>query len=186
VTLDTTVRRSPEVHRIVRCPSGWIFVAAAFIVGIAAALYLLPGPAVAATATMGVQVTLQASCTMSVTSMPFGVYTGKRLDAIATLHVTCTNTTPYYIGGDGGLHSGGDCCSWYNARMIGPGPSYLHYTIYRDAARSSPWGGTSNYDAIDATGNGLAQIYTLYGRIEAGLFVAPGTYSDTVHAWLHF
>jgi spore coat protein U-like protein len=41
---------------------------------------------------------------------------------------------------------------------------------------------TIGTDTVPLTGNGAAQVETVYGQIPAGQFVAPGSYSDTITA----
>jgi spore coat protein U-like protein len=133
-----------------------------------------PGPL-----TFTVTATVVAACRITATPLAFGTYTGVQLDAASTLSVTCTKTTPYYVNLGDGLHQDGVN---YLPRMSGPGGQLLSYTMFRDAARSSRWGNTYNYDGVSGTGTGSSQSLTVYGRVVAAQFGTPGSYSDTIIA----
>ncbi len=135
-----------------------------------------PAEAATATASMTITATVQPTCQITAASLDLGVYTGQQRDGSATLSVTCTNTTPYYINIGPGLNPDG---SGYPT-MAGAGAARLPYRLYQDASRTIPWRNTLNVDGQAGTGTGSAQTLTVYGRISAGNFVAPGTYSDTV------
>jgi spore coat protein U-like protein len=47
---------------------------------------------------------------------------------------------------------------------------------------STNWGNTVGTDTVAGTGNGAAQALTVYGQIAAGLYVTPGSYTDTITA----
>jgi spore coat protein U-like protein len=117
-------------------------------------------------------------CQITATNMDFGTYTGVDLNAVSTLTVTCSHSTPYYVNLDNGLNPTG---GWLT-RARGPGGALLNYTLFREAARSSRWGNTYNFDGVGGTGSGSAQTLTVYGSVPAGQFVTPGTYADTVVA----
>ncbi len=121
---------------------------------------------------------VQAMCQIAATNLAFGTYTGTTLDAVSTLTVTCTKTTPYYVNLSDGQHPDGS----FLPRASGPGGVLLSYTMFREAARSSRWGNTYNLDGVAGTGSGNAQALTVYGRVAAGQFVTPGAYTDTVIA----
>jgi spore coat protein U-like protein len=67
-------------------------------------------------------------------------------------------------------------------RAGGSGGALLRYTMFTDAARSNRWGNTYNFDGVAGTGSGAAQSLTVYGRVFANQFVAPGLYTDTIIA----
>jgi spore coat protein U-like protein len=115
-------------------------------------------------------------CTISATNLAFGSYTGTTLDAVSTLSVTCAKATAYYVNLNEGMNPDGS----YLPRASGPGGALLSYTLFQDAARTSRWGNTYNLDGVAGTGNGIAQVLNVYGRVAAGQFVNPGAYSDTV------
>ena len=51
---------------------------------------------------------------------------------------------------------------------------------YSNAGRTIVWGKTITTDTVNATGNGAAQSYTVYGRIPVQTTPAPAAYSDTI------
>jgi len=148
---------------------------------LAAALAASPAFAATATATTAVSATVQSTCLITAGSMAFGTYTGVQADSTATISVTCTNTTPYTIGLNAGL--GVTPTATVTTRhMTGPAAANLNYGLYSDAGRANNWGLTPGTDTVAGTGNGAAQPLTLYGRVAAAQFVAPGAYTDTVTA----
>ena len=138
-------------------------------------------PAVAATATssFAVTATVVATCTTSATPLAFGNYTGVQSDAASAVSVTCTNTTPWTITLDPGVAAGATVTA---RKMTGPAAALLPYSLSTDAARSINWGNTVAPNVVSGTGNGSAQSNTVYGRILAGVYVAPGAYTDTITA----
>lgn len=164
---------------IVRClkqPATHALIAAALTAAVAA-----PTLAATATGTMSVTATVQATCLISATSMAFGTYTGVVADSTATISVTCTNTTPYTIGISAG--TGATPTATVTTRhMTGPAAANLNYALFSDTARTTNWGMTAATDTVAGTGNGALQPLTVYGRVAAAQFVAPGAYTDTVTA----
>ena len=137
--------------------------------------------AATATASSTISATVQATCLISATSLGFGTYTGVLLETTSTISITCTNTTPYTIGLNAGL--GVTPTATVTTRhMTGPAAANLNYGLYSDAGRANNWGLTPGTDTVAGTGNGAAQPLTLYGRVAAAQFVAPGAYTDTVTA----
>ena len=56
----------------------------------------------------------------------------------------------------------------------------ITYGLYQDASRVTPWGDSVGVNTMAGTGSGLAQTFTVYGRVPAQNTPSPGTYSDTV------
>ena len=134
------------------------------------------------------------SCTALATPLAFGPYSspgGARVDSSATVQVNCTPaylllacTVSYTVGlSHGAVGSPG-------ARQLGSGSARLAYGLYRDAARSTPWGdgggsgavvggsiSTSLLGLVCAPG---ARSHTVYGRIPANQNVPAGLYQDQV------
>lgn len=81
---------------------------------------------------------------------------------------------------DAGRHSAG---SFDPRRMRDArGRGTLAYGLYRDAARSEPWGdGTGGTNVV--TGGGR---HTVHGRIPPRQAVPPGSYSDTVNVTIEW
>ncbi len=151
--------------------------------GLAAALILVTGEAYATTTTgtFGVQLAIQAQCTIvSTQTLDFGtsgVINANIDPAGVTLNVQCTHTTPYNIGLDGGAN-GGDTTT----RLMKGGPSNetIQYKLFTNAGRTTNWGNTVGTDTVAGTGNGDAQPFSIYGRVPPQTTPTPGAYSDTV------
>ncbi len=147
-----------------------------------AAVCLASAPAFAtstATANFSVTATVNATCTIAATNLVFGTYVGTVASATSTVTVTCTNTTPYNVGLNAGISSGATVTT---RAMTGPSSALLYYALYQDTGYTTNWGNTPGTDTVAGTGNGAAQILTVYGKINAGQYPAPGSYSDTVTA----
>jgi spore coat protein U-like protein len=136
------------------------------------------GYAATATTTFNVTATVPAICTVSATTLAFGTYTGTQTDSTNAISVTCTNTTPYNVGLDAGSAPG----ATVTTRKMQSGANLLAYAIYSDAGRTTNWGNTVGTDTVAGTGNGSAQAITAYGRIPAGAYPTPASYSDTITA----
>lgn len=120
------------------------------------------------------------SCTVSATAMDFGsrgvLDTGT--DASNTIAVTCASGTGYTISLSGGNSGASDPTQ---RRLSDPGDTeFITYGIYRDAARSLPWGSTIGSNTVAGTGSGSAQNYTAYGRVPAQTTPSAQIYSDTI------
>ncbi|MGO9317989.1 MAG: spore coat U domain-containing protein [Terracidiphilus sp.] len=131
-----------------------------------------------ATTTFGVSATVLKDCIVSAAAMGFGNYSGAVDTPTSTVTVTCTNTTTYTIALNAGTTSG----AAVNARlMAGPSGATLAYALYSNSAMTTIWGdGTHSTSTVGGTGSGSAQPYTVYGQIAAGLYVTPGSYTDTI------
>jgi spore coat protein U domain-containing protein, fimbrial subunit CupE1/2/3/6 len=160
-----------------------------FVIGLgvlaafAPTLTVEPVEAATATTTFQVTATVNATCLISATNLAFGAYTGTQTDATSTVTVTCTNTTPYNVGLNAGTFSGATVTT---RRMSGTDASGLAYSLFQDSSRTVNWGNTVGTDTLAGTGNGAAQALTVYGRVPASQFVAPGSYADTITATVTF
>ncbi|MDZ4376182.1 MAG: spore coat protein U domain-containing protein [Phenylobacterium sp.] len=130
------------------------------------------------------------SCTAEVTDGDFGTVdglVGGAVNTTATLSFSCTGLVPLVpvtlcpniaSGSGGGDGSGG-------RRLAGPGAP-LAFQIYRDAARTQPWGSTSflifgDVPTITATPglNGkITATRTLYARATVPTGATPGSYAS--------
>ncbi|PLS23042.1 hypothetical protein C0U40_02550 [Amylibacter cionae] len=118
------------------------------------------------------------SCELDVTAMDFGSLQtpiASPVDETATVNVRCTNATDYSVTLDQGLGGG----TGPTDRRMKNGSYELSYGLYRDIARSAPWGSLASND-VDSTGIGANQSFTIYGRIPAGQPAYYGTYTDSV------
>jgi spore coat protein U-like protein len=154
---------------------------------IPAAQYATPGTYTdtidSATTSFAVTATVQATCTVSATSLAFGSYSGALLSSTSTISATCTNTTPYNIGLNAGTASGATVA---NRSMTGPSASLLHYKLFSDSGYTKNWGVTIGTDTVAKTGTGAVQAVTVYGQTPAGQYVRPGSYTDTITVTLTY
>lgn len=125
-----------------------------------------------------VSVAVPATCVISATALSFLAYNGVVDVATSSISMTCSNTTNYNVGLNAGLASG----ATVSTRRMSSGANRLSYSLYSDASRTLNWGQTVGTDTVTGTGNGTAQVLTVYGRIPAGQFVSPGNYNDIVIA----
>jgi len=131
-----------------------------------------------ATTTFNVTATVPTTCSVATNNLNFGT-TGvltANTDATTTVAPDCTNGAPYRIGLDGGLSGATDPTQ----REMTKAAESVLYGLYRDAARSLPFGNTSGTNTLAGTGTGLAQSATVYGRIAPQSTPSPGTYNDTI------
>lgn len=148
------------------------------------------GQAVAGTATSSFNVTATVIdvCAVSTADLGFGTYSpiaGSALDGTTTITVTCTLGTPYNVRLDGGGHSGGSVSTRKMQRTSG-GSETMNYSLFRNVGRTQNWGETDNTDTLSATGTGVSQGHTVYGRIPASENVPTGSYSDTVNVTVSY
>ena len=141
-----------------------------------------PGAAFAETqsASMAVNATVAANCTISTGAVAFpSINTlGGNHDATGSVTVNCTNGA----GWSATANQGGGTGATMATRRMTSGANTLIYRLYTDAARTSIWGdGSTGTAAVSGTGNGAAQVFTVYGRVPSGQTGVPaGSYSDTV------
>lgn len=134
----------------------------------------------ATSVTFSVTATFPATCGIVSTVHNFGssgVLTAAR-DATSTVTATCSSTTPYTIGLNGGTTGATDPTQ----RKMSKGAERITYGLYRDAARTQPWGSTIGTDTAGGTGSGVGQAYTVYGRVPAQSTPSAGAYADTIIA----
>lgn len=159
----------------------FVLVFSAFVVAAATA------HALTATTNFNVQITIQAQCTISATTLDFGTNPGvivANIDSTNTVSVTCTNTPPWAISLNQGTGAGGTVVL---RKMTGPGAATVDYTIYRDAPRTQVWGdATSGTFTVAGTGTGSAQAQIGYGRVPPQPAPTPGAYLDTITATVTF
>ena len=130
-----------------------------------------------ATTTFNATATVIATCAVSATNVAFGNYSTAQLDSTGSVTATCTNGTTYTVALDVGTGSGATVGA---RKMTGPASQTLIYSLYSDASRSTVWGPTVGTNTVAGTGTGSAQALTVYGRIPALEYPAPGSYSDTI------
>jgi spore coat protein U-like protein len=97
-------------------------------------------------------------------------------DAQGTLTIQCNSTLPYTVSLSGGNSGATDPTQ----RKMVSGAANVTYGLYRDAARSLPWGATVGTNTASGTGTGASQSQTVYGRVAPQTTPQPNTYSDSV------
>jgi spore coat protein U-like protein len=128
--------------------------------------------------------TVTANCTVSATNLFFPPQSVLKtlVDAQSNIFVTCTTRAPYWIGLDGGATAATDPTQ----RMMSLGGQTIAYGLYRDSARSMPWGSTKDVDTASGTGSATSTTFPVYGRIPVQSTPAPGTYQDTIVVTVNF
>jgi spore coat protein U-like protein len=113
------------------------------------------------------------------TNLNFGsaVSLASLLTSTSTLTATCSSTTPYTVGLNGGNANATDPTQ----RKMANGASQITYGLYQSNGASSPWGNTSS-NWVSGTGSGSGQALTVYGRVPIQTTPAPAVYSDTIVA----
>ena len=149
---------------------------------LAAGLLATTARAYTTTGTILVSVTVPKACTFSTSNLAFGIYSSTALAATASIAVTCTSTTAYYINFNNGLQS--SCC-WTN-NMKSSGGANLNYALYQDSAHTKVWNNTVYLDGVAGIGTGAPQSLLVYGLTYGGQYVAAGAYTDTVTATITY
>src|SRR6202035_2666417 len=136
------------------------------------------GTSHATTAPFTVTANNATNCAVSVSNLNFGSAGVLRavLDATSSVTVTCTNAAPYTVALGGGLSGATNPAQ----RKMSQASATITYGLYQDSGRAVPWGDSVGVNTMAGTGSGLAQTFTVYGRVPVQNTPAPGTYSDTV------
>jgi spore coat protein U-like protein len=170
------------------------------IVGLAAAvlaigsLGTLPVQAGQASSSVTVSASVAQNCTISAGSLGFSAYDPVVANATAALQVpssvalTCTKGATSVTMAIGGSLAGNSCAA--STRCLYNGTSQLVYTLYQNNGYSTPWGisnGTTN-SVTESNAFGITAPYSvnIYGQIAAAQDVTPGTYADTVTAYVNY
>jgi spore coat protein U-like protein len=140
-----------------------------------------------ATTTFQVKLTVLKACTVTATDLNFGSQDANAAafnEATAgTVTVTCSKTTPYKVGlaplaANGGTANGTG--NMVSTTAPATNLDKVAYTLYSDAARTSPWGNTVGTNTVNGTGTGAAAAaLQVYGKV-ASANVTPDSYADTV------
>lgn len=156
---------------------------------IALAALLVPAAARAETASLGVSVTVRATCAIRADALAFGVYDtvgAGALDATASVAVTCTKGASATITLDQGEHAAPGSSDAAPVRRMTAGGAFLTYELYADAARSSTWGNTAATGQAFVAASSAPAVLTVYGRIAGHQDVPAGAFSDLVVATVAF
>jgi spore coat protein U-like protein len=142
------------------------------------------GSSHATSAAFTVSATNATICSVSAQTLNFGSAGVLRsaIDAASTITLTCTNAAPYTVSLDGGLAGAANPAQ----RKMSQSSEQVTYGLYQDSARTQPWGDSVGTNTAAGTGTGLAQNFTVYGRVPAQNTPSPGTYSDTVVATVSY
>lgn len=128
--------------------------------------------------TFTINATVAANCLVATQNIDFGPkgVLDANADATGQVSVTCTPSTAYTVSLNGGTTGGTP-----TNRKMSKGGERVTYGLYKDAARSQPWGdaGTPG-STVAGTGTGLAQPLIVYGRVPPQTTPSAGVYTDTV------
>jgi len=132
--------------------------------------------------TFTVTATVAANCLMTAQNLNFGSngVLDAAVNANGAVNALCTPGTTFAVGLNGGLSSGTPTAR----QMTGPGLPIV-YGLYRDAARTLPWGDDPG-NREPGSGSGAQQTLPVYGRVPAQSTPTPGLYSDTVVATIRY
>ena len=145
------------------------------------------GPAAAGTATASMEVSLHVTsdCTVASEPLAFGSVTAAEAPgrgAASSIEVACTQSTPFLITLDDGLHPGSG-----TRRAFDPATGqYVSYDIYTDAGHTQRWGERgigSEAGTADAT---AVKRLSAYGMISRTGQIAAGDYRDVVTVMVTF
>lgn len=150
--------------------------------------FLVPALVVAAWCVPDVARAQTCSFSAGPTPVAFGSYDPAATiptDSTGTFSYSCTSAKarPVTIQ----LSAGGGS---FALRQMAFGADRLSYNLYSDAARTAIWGSdaTAPYQWVTSVPAGPSHgaTLTIYGRVFAGQWVAPGVYSDTIAVTLNF
>jgi spore coat protein U-like protein len=158
--------------------------------GLAAVAAVASTPAMAATATntMPVSVNVINSCTVAATPMAFGAPAaigGVNIDTTSTISLVCTNGATYIVALDQGTHAASGQRYLSNGAAT---PVLITYNVSSVGPGGANWGNNTGTDTVSgaAGASGLVTL-TAYGRIPASATsVGAGTYTDTVTVTVTF
>jgi spore coat protein U-like protein len=133
-----------------------------------------------ATASTSATATIISNCNVSATSLNFGITSvlASNIDATGTLTIQCSAALPYTVSLSGGNSGASDATQ----RKMSFGAQQVTYGLYRDSARTLPWGATAGVNTASGNGSGIAQNLTVFGRIAPQVTPQPGSYSDAIVA----
>jgi spore coat protein U-like protein len=143
-----------------------------------------------ASTTFNVTITLVSSCSISANTLNFGSSIGLLTSAVTgstTLSVTCSNTTPYNVGLDGGNVSGSSVTSRLMAgTTAGNTATTIGFQLYTTSGLGTVWGNTVGSNTVSGTGNGSAQTLNVYAQVPAQTTPKPDTYQTTITATVSY
>ncbi len=152
--------------------------------GLAFASTAMAAPSAGSTSgTLEIGATVVVACQVTGSTLNFGaaldpLQTPGPVDAMTSLALTCTRTTPYSVALSAGANAGN--ASAFGNRAMTSGTHSLPYQLYLDAGRTQVWGDGNSSGLYTGTGTGSQQMLTVYGRLPSLNGIPPGNYSDTV------
>lgn len=148
----------------------------------AAALSATPAAAQSITSNLVVNATVLKTCLVLPAVLSFGNLANAGdadVDNTTQISVTCTAGTPFAIGLDNGANAtGGE--RFMSQLLADNSVRKLRYQLFRDAARTLPWGTSVGTNTVAGTGALLPVLTPVYGRVPRGESVNAGIYTDTV------
>jgi spore coat protein U-like protein len=142
---------------------------------------VLQGMAAAALAALA-HPALAVTCTVSAPAISFNTYDTKNNDTSATtITISCggwggTKTVNYTLTASAGSGS-------YSSRQILNGSQVIFYNLYTNSAHTAIWGdgnsGTATFTGTVTNSSSQATV-TVYGLINGGQNVVPGSYTTTL------
>jgi spore coat protein U-like protein len=177
--------------------SFWKKMASVSILGLGAALFQGESAQAAgsASATLDVSATVVAACQISTGAVNFGNYDPLVVadkQASGTVTVTCANGLAWEVLLDEGSNpdtAGGSTPAAPIRQMIGTDPTntgvLLSYSLWKDSNHTQTWQGATG-GGVSGSGNGGAQVTTVYGLMTHGQNKALGAYSDQVTATVNY
>jgi spore coat protein U-like protein len=125
-----------------------------------------------------------AKCTVSSAALNFGAPGTliSAIDAQTNLGIRCSPGLSYQVQLNGGLSGATNP----TLRRMTKGAEFVTYGLYRDPARSQPWGDTLGGNTLSGTGSGLSITTPVYGRVSAQTTPSPGIYTDTVAVTIQY
>ncbi len=158
--------------------------AAAIASGLSAGAY-----ATQDTTTFAVTATVAKACTITATPLVFGsfnVLSGSNVDATNTVTATCTNGSDYTIGLDKGAGSGATVSTRKMTHTV-DNTKTLNYSLALNAPGGTNWDDIAGANVKSATGSGVAQSHTVFGRVPTGQTTPiVGDYTDTITVTVDF
>lgn len=119
--------------------------------------------------------------TPNLTFPPTGVITSA-VPGQTDMTVACTRNTPYSISLDNGQTGTGPTAR----KMVSPAGDSLTYGLYRDNARTQPWGTAAASQAVTGTGSGNSGPLSVYGQVPVQTTPKPGVYTDRIIATIAY
>jgi spore coat protein U-like protein len=128
----------------------------------------------------------QATCTITTTSVAFGIY-----NVFSTSDLASTGSVTYYcrrraanitVWLDKGIYGLSN-----NPRQMASGTNRLNYNLFLDANHTQIWGNPNPYRYGPITPPNRTYVtLTVYALISAGQDVPAGTYSDSATVTINF